>query len=363
MSVGCSGPDAKTGWSIFNGSSPRDLRLESHGSVAAPAGVGGELDGRYPCAGADFDNVLYQGTYSEDNGANVQGRACPQSCGANAWCVGGPFVGWQHSTDRGQTWVLPALNSSSNIFQQAWPAAPQPFQFKVQQARWVDFGRNNEHSPDGKHYLLAHGCNGTAGYKCTWTQGSHLYMLRISHLSPATINDPAQWEYYSGIAATTPGGGGGAQWSKSFADLAPVLAWPDRLGPAALSWVGGAVNKFVLVVGTPTVGLEMAPTLDTFIAESSKLTGPYKLVQYLSKFGNQGYNPNSPAKFWNPTNATGWLWYSAMWAHVPGSLPHPAFCNVSESPNPSKPDPFGTRGSCYGSVAAEIRLAPRDHVE
>lgn len=126
IEVACSGPGAKTGWSLFKGSTPRDLRLIDHGAVAAPggydpphiargggfaagsqlfaaagggfaaaaggaaAGDGGasgggsasvELAGRYPCAGGSFDGVLYQGTYAEDNGANVQGRACPQSCG------------------------------------------------------------------------------------------------------------------------------------------------------------------------------------------------------------------------------------------------------------------------------------------
>ena len=32
LEVACSGPSASTGWSIFNGSSPRDLRLVDHGT-------------------------------------------------------------------------------------------------------------------------------------------------------------------------------------------------------------------------------------------------------------------------------------------------------------------------------------------
>ena len=57
---------------------------------------------------------------------------------------------------------LQALSSRHNVFRQAWPRAPAPFQFRVMMSTWVDFGRNNEHSPDGAHYLVAHGCNGTA---------------------------------------------------------------------------------------------------------------------------------------------------------------------------------------------------------
>ena len=338
VEVQCRGPQGRVGWSLFNGTSPRDLRLIDHGSVATPAGVGGELSGRYPVAGTSFNGVLYQGTYSEDNGENVHGRVAPQSCGGNTWCIGGPLVGWQHSSNRGQTWTLPNLNSSSNVFRQAWPSPPDPFQFKVMMAFWVDFGRNNERSPDGAHYLAAHGCNGTRGYNCTWTQGSHIYLLRIRHLSPETVNDHRQWEFFSGNSGNSGNGNSGnsgnsgsgnsgepgtvgGTWSRDFRDLQPLVEWPNRCGPPAISWIGGATQRFVLVVGTPTVGLEMAPTLDTWVAESSGLTGPYKLVHYLSEFGNQGYNPNSPAKFWNNglANATGWLWYSAMWKHIHGT--------------------------------------------
>jgi len=217
-------------------------------------------------------------------------------------------------------------------------------------AFWVDFGKNNEASFDGAHYLAAHGCNGTAGYNCTWTQGSHIYLLRIKQLSPQTINDHTQWEYFAG----------GRNWSRDFRDLAPIVAWPNRCGPPAISWIGGAVRKFVMVVGTPTVGLEMSPTLDTWVAEADELTGPYRLVHYLSQFGNQGYNPNAPSKFWNGgVDSTGWLWYSGMWKHVPGSLPNPPFCNVSAEIDPGHTFPFGTRGSCYGSVAAEVQLVRR----
>ena len=283
LSVWCSGPQATTGWALFNGSTPRDLRLLDHGSVAAPGGVGGELGGRYPCGSASFDGVYYQGTYAEDNGQDVAQAGHRGVCGGNAWCIGGPFVGWQFSTSSGKTWSLPQLNSTHNVFRQRWPQPPAPFQFKVQQVRWVDYGKNNQHSPDGSHYLVAHGCNGTRDYDCTWTQGSHIYMLRIKHLSPQTVNDAAQWQYWTG-----------SDWSQSIEDLAPVLAWPNRTGPAAISYIAGAVKKFVLVVGTPTIDTakgetypygEMGPTLDTWVAEADELTGPYRLVQYLSKFG------------------------------------------------------------------------------
>ena len=69
-----------------------------------------------------------------------------------------------------------------------------------------------------------------------------------------------------------------------------------------------------------------------------------------------------PSKFWNGGhNSTGWLWYSAMWKHVPGTRPDPPFCNVTTAIDPGHTFPFGTRGSCYGSVAAEVQLVPREN--
>ena len=40
-------------------------------------------------------------------------------------------------------------------------------------------------------------------------------MLRIRHLSPQTINDASNWEYYSGNNT----------WSKHFHDLEAILVW------------------------------------------------------------------------------------------------------------------------------------------
>jgi len=52
-----------------------------------------------------------------------------------------------------------------------------------------------------------------------------------------------------------------------------------------------------------------------------------------------------------------------MWKHVPGSSPDPPFCNVTTAIDPGHTYPFGTRGSCYGSVAAEVQLVPRASTE
>ena len=47
------------------------IRLLDHGTVAAPGGLGGELAGRYPVAGADFDGVLDRGVIQTVHSAFV----------------------------------------------------------------------------------------------------------------------------------------------------------------------------------------------------------------------------------------------------------------------------------------------------
>ena len=50
---------------------------------------------------------------------------------------------------------------------------------------------------------------------------------------------------------------------------------------------------------------------NTYILESSEITGPFKLVVYMKDFGEQGYFVNFPSKFIGSDGRTAWLSYSA----------------------------------------------------
>ena len=58
--------------------------------------------------------------------------------------------------------------------------------------------------------------------------------------------------------------------------------------------------------GWPTI-----ETFDTFVLKSDNVTGPWRLVSYMEKFGEQAYFVNLPTKFISPDGRTAWLSYSA----------------------------------------------------
>jgi hypothetical protein len=50
---------------------------------------------------------------------------------------------------------------------------------------------------------------------------------------------------------------------------------------------------------------------NTYILESTEITGPWKLVVYMKDFGEQGYFVNFPSKFISKDGRVAWLSYSA----------------------------------------------------
>jgi hypothetical protein len=68
------------------------------------------------------------------------------------------------------------------------------------------------------------------------------------------------------------------------------------------------LKKYLLCVtdGWPTIS-----TMNTYILESDTITGPWKLVTFMEKFGAQGYFVNIPSKFISSSGTNMWLCYSA----------------------------------------------------
>ena len=76
--------------------------------------------------------------------------------------------------------------------------------------------------------------------------------------------------------------------------------------------------------GTTIRGLYGVP-YNTYVLESGRLTGPWRLVAYLRMFGEEAYWLNLPSKFISPDGRTAWLCYSANWTR-----------NIPEDPVGSK---------------------------
>ena len=71
------------------------------------------------------------------------------------------------------------------------------------------------------------------------------------------------------------------------------------------------LKKYLMCV---TDGMTTGCRFNTYILESDKITGPFKMVQYLRHFGEQGYFVNFPSKFISADGKTLWLSYSGNFA-------------------------------------------------
>ena len=70
------------------------------------------------------------------------------------WPWLGPVVGFRISKDFGKTWTDTPHTPAKPLFGETgmWG-----YPVKIGSPHFVDFGKNMEHSPDGKAYLVAHG--------------------------------------------------------------------------------------------------------------------------------------------------------------------------------------------------------------
>jgi hypothetical protein len=80
--------------------------------------------------------------------------------------------------------------------------------------------------------------------------------------------------------------------------------------------------------------------MNTYVLESDVITGPWRLVTLMRRFGRQGYFSNFPSKFISADGRTAWLCYSANF-------------HKSYFPNREKAAPLGSR---YALTLQELRL-------
>jgi hypothetical protein len=255
--------------------------------------------GRYPCANLVYDGVWYLGTYCVDAGPN---------CGGVGWTKLGPFVGFQTSTDYGKTWKKTDLTAENPLFGEDPDKAP----VKLGTPHFVDFGKNMEHSPDGKAYMVAHGST-NPGTCHSWIQGDQVYLCRLNP-SVEYINDESKWEYYAGKDED-----GKAVWTDDFEKIKPLIEWEKHLGCVTITY-NSALKKYLMCItrGIASCKDEQKKGWvdlrhDSMILAAEKIEGEWKLVQYLDRFGPVAYFLNIPSKFISKDGKTMWLIYSANW--------------------------------------------------
>jgi hypothetical protein len=324
-----------TGHARIVGDDPLSLQiLDAALHSASPAPYGG----RYPCGSLVYNGVWYYGTYCLMNENNSLEGMVKTDVGDVNWGILGPFVGFRFSKDFGKTWTDTPDTPLKPLF-------PEPAhvggKVKIGAPHFVDFGKNMEHSPDGKAYLVAHGTSDPDPKprvaNLSWITGDQIYLIRVIP-SPESINDASKYEFFAGHNSN-----GQPVWTRDFATIKPLVDWNNHCGCVTMTY-NAPLKKYIMCVtdGWPTV-----KTFDTWIVESDRITGPWKLVAYLAKFGQQAYFANFPSKFVGDDGRSVWLCYAAN------------FTNGWKDMH-LQSDPPGSR---YGMCLQQTRLlAPTDPV-
>jgi len=323
VSAWSGGPKAVVGHAIITGDDPLHLRVVEPGTIPGPAPPYG---GRYPSANLFYRGIWYIGTYCLAPSGRVEKGGTVYN-----WPWLGPFVGFHISRDGGRTWELCPHSPAQPLFGEA---ALHGEPVKIGAAHVVDFGRELEHSPDGKIYLVSHGASrGPEGRRFaynSWITGDEIYLARVPP-GPDNVNDATEYEFFAGHDAA-----GQPQWSGQIKDARPIARWDDNMGCVTITYNSPLKRYFMCV----TDGTNTASFFNTYILEAERITGPYRLVTYLKRFGEQAYFVNLPSKFISKDGGTMWLCYAANFA-----------------PDWNKPplmsDPPGSR---YGMCLQEIRL-------
>jgi hypothetical protein len=283
------GPKATTGYVTILGDDPLHLSLvdaASYPDDPTPCG------GRYPSGSLIYKGIWYYGTYClyQTPGKNLN------------WDILGPFVGFRYSSDYGKTWHGTTHTPAHPLFSES---AQIGGKIKMGVPHFVDFGRNMQNSPDGKAYLVAQGSSDAIAPArepdLSWITANQVYLARVKP-SIRNMDRAGAYEFFGGYNLK-----GQAIWTKDFRRIQPLLTWKGRMGNVAVTY-DAPLKKYLMAV---TDGGNTVSKFNTFILESSYLTGPWALVTYMRNFGEQGYFVNFPSKFISADGRTAWLSYSA----------------------------------------------------
>jgi hypothetical protein len=315
------GPGATTGHATIIGDDPLHLKIIHPGVYRGdPKPYGG----RYPCGCLVHNSVWYYGTYCllDTDGDPAKGLN---------WDTLGPFVGFRYSTDFGKTWTDTPHTPVHPLFEE--PKTPGG-KVKIGSPHFVDFGKNMENSPDGKAYLVAHGASDPdpkpRPANLSWITGDQIYLLRVTP-SVENMNDRSKYEFFAGRDMS-----GAARWTKDLAKIQPIAEWNNNMGCVTMTY-NAPLKKFLMII---TDGGNTISRFNTYILESDKVSGPWRLVVYMHNFGEQAYFVNIPSKFISPDGRTAWLCYAANFTN--------GYLKTNYRDNPP--------GGGYGMTLQEIRL-------
>ena len=239
------------------------------------------------------------------------------------------------SKDYGKTWIQCPHTLDNPLFPESGKNGRQ---VKMGTPHFVDFGKNLENSHDGNAYMVGHGAIDNDPLpqiaNNSWVAGDAVYLSRIKP-SPETMNDFSNYEFFCGY-----NNNGEAIWSRDFSAIKPLLEWNNHMGCVTITY-NKPLKKYLMCVIDGWPGIE---NMSTYIMESDKITGPYRIITYMKNFGQQGYFATIPSKFISNDGRTFWLSYSANFYD-------------GYFKNRIKADPIGSR---YAWDLQEVKLLNRD---
>jgi hypothetical protein len=194
---------------------------------------------------------------------------------------------------------------------------------KLGEPHFVDFGKELEHSPDGKAYLVAHGAASSSDF-VNWNAGSDIYLARID-ISPENVNDLSKWEFYKGSDSN-----GKPIWSSGFSGLVPILSWSGGLGNVSVTYDAG-LKRYIMTLSRGNKVPDDWNRSDFVVLHSAddSLTSGWRMVRIWHDFGTFGYMPNVPSKFVSADGRTFWMGFSTDNGHRAGVVTNPAGANYS----------------------------------
>jgi len=318
-----------TGQGVIVGDDPLSIKAYSTGIFTSPSSP---YQGRYPCGSLIYNGVWYYGTYCLDPAGST-----PYGDKIINWPWMGPFVGFRYSNDYGHTWKECPHTPEKPLFGET---GINGYPVKIGSPHFIDFGKNMQYSPDGKAYLIAHGADTSDAkwrfWNDSWITGDQIYLLRVTP-TIENINDPAKYEFYAGNDTK-----GNPVWTNDFKKIRPLLEWNNNMGCVTMTY-NAPLKKYLMCI---TDGGNTCSKMNTYVLESDKITGKWKMVTYLKDFGEQAYFVNIPSKFISKDGKTAWMLYSGNFA--------PDWNGVRIVPNPP--------GSHYGLVLQKIELLNPDPV-
>ena len=282
---------------VIIGSDPMNLTAYGTGVFLARSNP---YMGRYPCGSLVHNGVWYYGTYCLGPAGSTKYGDLTVN-----WPWMGPFVGFRYSTNFGRTWTVSPHKPSDPLFGET---GLHGYPVKIGAPHFVDFGKNMEHSPDGKAYLVAHGADTTDTnwrfWNDSWITGDQVYLLRVT---PAieNINDVSKYEFYGGKNEK-----GDPVWTSDFKEIRPLLEWNNNMGCVTITY-NAPLKKYIMCV---TDGGNTVSKMNTYLLESDNLEGDWKIISYMKNFGEQAYFVNIPSKFISQDGMQMWLLYSGNFA-------------------------------------------------